>query len=423
MGFLEPKEQLRLLKKGVVDLVSEVDLLKKLEKSFKDNKPLRIKAGFDPSRPDLHLGHTVLINKMKQFQDLGHHVIFLIGDFTATIGDPTGKNETRPPLTQEEVLENSKTYAEQVFKILDPKKTEVAYNGTWMNKFSAHDFVKLSAQYTVSRMIERDDFTKRFQEHRPISIHEFLYPLVQGYDSVALKSDVELGGTDQRFNLLVGREIQKSYGVEPQCVMTTPLIEGLDGVKKMSKSYDNYIGVTEIPRDMFGKTMRVSDELMWKYYEALTDKSVDEIAQMKSDVASGKLHPKTVKVNLGKFFVTRFHSADAAAKEEQYFEDTFSKKQVSADIETKAISVQEIAGLYNGDLSPDKNSVSIGILNLIKGLGMAESASKARQLVEQNAVEINIEKVKDPKAKITLSVGDMPIIKVGKKNILKLNVV
>jgi tyrosyl-tRNA synthetase len=351
---------------------------------------------------------------------MGHHVIFLIGDFTATIGDPTGKNETRPALTHQEVLENSKTYAEQVFKILDPKKTEVAYNGTWMNKFSAQDFVKLSAQYTVSRMIERDDFTKRFQEHRPISIHEFLYPLVQGYDSVALKSDVELGGTDQKFNMLVGREIQKSYGVEPQCVITVPIIEGLDGVKKMSKSYDNYIGVTESPRDMFGKTMRISDDLMWKYYEALTDKTIDEIAQMKSDVASGKLHPKAAKVNLAKFFVTRFHNADAAQKEEQYFEETFSKKQVSADIETRTLSTQEIAANCNGDLSSDKQSVSIGILNLIKGLGMADSTSKARQLVEQNAVEMNGEKVKNPKAKITMSVGDSPILKVGKKKLLKL---
>lgn len=422
MSFLDPKEQLRLLKKGVVDLVSENELLKKLEKSFKDKKPLRIKAGFDPSRPDLHIGHTVLINKMKQFQDLGHHVVFLIGDFTATIGDPTGKNETRPALTAAEVLENSKTYATQVFKILDPKKTEVAYNGTWMNKFSAQDFVKLSAQYTVSRMIERDDFSKRFQEHKPISIHEFLYPLVQGYDSVALKSDVELGGTDQRFNLLVGREIQKSYGIEPQCVMTTPLIEGLDGVKKMSKSYDNYIGVTESPRDMFGKTMRVSDDLMWKYYEHLTDFTVDQIQQMKADISSKKLHPKMAKVNLGKFLVTRFHSAADAEKEEKYFDETFSKKQVSEDIEKVEVSLQELQKDAAGELSGN-NSISVGILNLIKSLNMSASSSEARRLVEQSAVELNGEKVKDPKYKATFKTGDSVLIKVGKKNIKKLQVV
>lgn len=402
MGFLEPKEQLRLLKKGTVDFVSEDELLKKLEKSFKTNKPLRIKAGFDPSRPDLHIGHTVLINKMKQFQDLGHQVIFLIGDFTATIGDPTGKNETRPALTEEEVIENSKTYASQVFKILDPKKTEVSYNGSWFNKFTAQDFIKLSAQYTVSRMIEREDFTKRFKEHKPISIHEFLYPLVQGYDSVELKSDIELGGTDQKFNLLVGREIQKSYGQEPQCIITVPILEGLDGVKKMSKSYDNYIGVTESPREMFGKTMRISDELMMKYYELLTDKTVDEIEEMKDGIKSRKYHPKNLKVELAKILVTRFHSQADADKEEKYFDETFSQKKVSTDIEVLKLPLPEV-------------TENVWICAIMTQAGISESNSKARQLIQQGAVEVDSKKVTDPQFKMNLKSGQEFVLKAGKK--------
>jgi tyrosyl-tRNA synthetase len=407
MSFLDPKEQLRLLKKGVVDLVSEKELLDKLYKSFKENKPLRIKAGFDPSRPDLHIGHTVLINKMKQFQDLGHTAIFLIGDFTACIGDPTGKNETRPALTMEEVKENSKTYAEQVFKILDPKKTEVAYNGTWMNKFSPIDFIKLAGQYTVSRMIERDDFKNRFNEHKPISIHEFLYPLVQGYDSVALKSDVELGGTDQRFNLLVGREIQKAYGVEQQCIMTTPILEGLDGVKKMSKSYDNYIGVQETPRDMFGKTLRVSDELMFRYYELLTDLTVDQIEQLKTDMKSGKVHPKKVKVDLAKTLVTRFHSKEAAEKSEKEFEEIFVNKGLPTDIpEFK---------LPSGD--------ALGICQFMTNIGLTTSNSEARRLIEGKAVEFNGTKKTDPKEMVELNKGTTFTVKSGKHKFLKVTIV
>ncbi len=412
--FLDPKEQLRLLKKGVVDLVSEKELLDKLYKSFKENKPLRIKTGFDPSRPDLHIGHTVLINKMKQFQNLGHTVIFLIGDFTARIGDPTGKNETRPALTQAEVEENSKTYAEQVFKILDPKKTEIAYNGTWFNKFSAIDFIKLSGQYTVSRMIERDDFSKRFREHKPISIHEFLYPLVQGYDSVALKSDVELGGTDQRFNLLVGREIQKSYGIEQQCIMTTPILEGLDGVKKMSKSYDNYIGVDENPKDMFGKTLRISDELMFKYYELLTDLTVDQIEALKADMKSGKVHPKKVKVDLAKTLVTRFHSKEAADRAEKDFEEVFVNKGLPSDIKEQILDRQMI----NHDLklsSPD----SVGICALLTYLKITESNSEARRLIEGKAVEFEGIKKTNPKETIKLNEGENFTIKVGKHKFLK----
>jgi tyrosyl-tRNA synthetase len=306
VAFLAPKEQLKLILRGAVDVVSEEELLKKLEKSYKENKPLRIKAGFDPSKPDLHLGHTVVINKLKHFQDLGHHVMFLIGDFTALIGDPTGKNETRPALSREEVQEFSKTYARQVFKILDPQKTEVMYNSHWMEKFSAFDFIKLTAQYTVARMIERDDFSNRFKAQTPISIHEFLYPLVQGYDSVAMKADVEMGGTDQRFNLLVGRSIQKSYGQESQCILTMPILEGLDGVQKMSKSLNNYIAVEDSPKDMFGKTMRLSDELMLRFYELLSDLNTADFEKLKADLKSGAAHPRDVKVRLAKFLLNVF---------------------------------------------------------------------------------------------------------------------
>ncbi len=402
MSFLDPKEQLRLLKKGVVDIISEKEILDKLYKSFKENKPLRIKAGFDPSRPDLHIGHTVLLNKMKQFQDLGHTVIFLIGDFTAAIGDPTGKNETRPALSPEEIVENSKTYAEQVFKILDPEKTEIRYNGEWMNKFTPAEFIKLAAQYTVSRMIERDDFQNRFKEHRPISIHEFLYPLVQGYDSVALKADVELGGTDQRFNLLVGREIQKSYSVDQQCILTVPILEGLDGVKKMSKSYDNYIGVQENPKDMFGKTLRISDELMFKYYELLTDLTIDEISKLKQDMESGKLHPKTIKVNLAKTLVTRFHSKDAADKAEKEFEEIFVNKGLPDEIPEMKVS----SGEY-------------GLCNLLVQAELVASNSEARRMIQQNAVEINQMKKTNPQETLQVQSGEELVIKVGKKKFKK----
>ena len=403
MSFLDPKEQLRLLKKGVVDLISEKELLDKLYKSYKENKPLRIKAGFDPSRPDLHIGHTVLINKMKQFQDLGHTAIFLIGDFTACIGDPTGKNETRPALTPEEVIVNSKTYADQVFKILDPKKTEVAYNGTWMNKFTPAEFVKLASQYTVSRMIERDDFQNRFRDHKPILIHEFLYPLVQGYDSVALKSDVELGGTDQKFNMIVGRELQKSYGVDPQCVITVPILEGLDGVKKMSKSYDNYIGVQENSRDMFGKTLRVSDELMFRYYELLTDLTMDQINQLKTDMNAGKIHPKKIKVDLAKILVTRFHSKEAAEIAEKDFEQVFVNKGLPSDIPEQKIKVGE----------------PVGICQFMTNIGLTTSNSEARRLIEGKAVEFNGEKKTNPKEIINLEKGTVFTIKAGKHKFLK----
>ena len=323
-----PNEQLAELKKGIVDLISEADLLKKLEYSYREQKPLRVKAGFDPTRPDLHLGHTVLMNKMKQFQDLGHQVIFLVGDFTAMIGDPTGKNETRPPLTAEEVASNAKTYVSQAYRILDESMCELAWNAQWFNRFAADEFVKLASKYTVARMLERDDFEKRYQSGTPIAIHEFLYPLIQGYDSVALRADIELGGTDQRFNLLVGRDLQKTYGQAPQCVITLPLLEGLDGVNKMSKSLDNYIAVEDSPREMFGKTMRISDTLMLRYYELLTEVSVNDLGQMRSKMEKGELNPRNAKVALAKLIVARFHGDSAASRAEEEFNEIFVKKGV-----------------------------------------------------------------------------------------------
>ncbi|MEQ1877136.1 MAG: tyrosine--tRNA ligase [Bdellovibrionia bacterium] len=388
---------------GSVDIVSKDELLAKLEKSAKTGAPLRIKAGFDPTRPDLHLGHTVLMNKMRQFQELGHTVIFLIGDFTAMIGDPTGKNETRPPLTREEIVEFAKTYAKQVFKILDPKKTEVRYNSEWMDKFSPADFIKLSAQYTVARLLERDDFSKRYKEQQPISVHELLYPLVQGYDSVALKADVELGGTDQRFNLLVGREMQKSYGQERQCIMTTPILEGLDGVQKMSKSLNNYIGVEDSPREMFGKTMRLSDVLMIRFYELLTDYTPDQIAALNADLKAGKKHPRDVKVALGSMFVDRFHGAGSGAKAVAEFNEIFVNKGTPDDIPEKKIAA-----------TPE-----IWVCKLIAEVELAASTSEAKRLVTGGGVEIDGTKISDSTLKLALKKGQSLVIKAGKRKFAK----
>jgi tyrosyl-tRNA synthetase len=307
-------EQLAYIKKGAAEIVKESELRSKLERSLASGKPLRVKAGFDPTAPDLHLGHTVLLRKLKHFQDLGHTVIFLIGDFTGMIGDPTGRSATRPPLSREQIAENAETYKAQVFRILSPEKTVVDFNSRWFSEFSAEDFIRLTAKYTVSQMLEREDFHKRFRDEKPIAMHELLYPLAQGYDSVALEADVELGGTDQKFNLLVGRELQRAYGQESQVVLTTPILEGLDGVNKMSKSLGNAIGVHEPPLEMYGKVMSISDEMMWRYYELLTDVPVDAITQMKADAASGKAHPMALKKELARSIVADFHSAEAAAK-------------------------------------------------------------------------------------------------------------
>lgn len=402
----EARGQLAEIVKGAVDVVSEGELVAKLDTSVRERRPLRVKAGFDPSRPDLHLGHTVLLNKMRQFQRLGHHVIFLIGDFTGLIGDPTGKNETRPALTPEEIAENAKTYARQVFKVLDPEKTEVAYNSSWMSKFSSQDFIKLTAQYTVARMLERDDFSKRHREQVPISLHEFLYPLVQGYDSVALRADVELGGTDQKFNLLVGRDIQRAYGQTAQNVLTVPILEGLDGVQKMSKSLDNYIGVEDSPRDMFGKTLRVSDTLMLRYYELLTDISVSELEQLKKDLSSGVKHPKAVKVNLAKELVTRFHSAEAASRAEAEFERMFVQGGLPDDMPEVAVPA----------------AAEKWICHLLVEAGLAPSTSEARRLIQQKAVEVDGDKVLDPNLRMNLKPGVTMVVRAGKKKFAKLQV-
>lgn len=403
MSFLEPAEQIERIRLGCVDLISDADLTKKLKRSKEKNKPLVIKLGADPTRPDIHIGHTVVINKLKIFQDLGHEVQFLIGDFTAMIGDPSGKNVTRPQLSREEISENAKTYAAQIFKILDPEKTKIVYNSSWMDQFSAADFIKLSAQYTVARMIERDDFTKRFKSQTPIAIHEFLYPLTQGYDSVAMKADVELGGTDQKFNLLVGRDIQPAYGQEPQCILTMPLLVGLDGVHKMSKSMDNYISVIDSPKDMFGKTMRVSDDLMFSWYELLTDLKPAEIERLRTDVKEGRQHPRQVKVTLAKFLVTRFHSASAAQSAEDEFNRIFVDKGLPDEMPEFACAPEAGA------------SVSA----LMVKAGAAASNGEAQRLITGGGVQIDGEKVSDPRARLDLVAGKSFVLKAGKKKFVK----
>lgn len=400
-----PSEQLAQLKLGTVDFISEKELLDKLENSYKTKKPLRIKFGADPTRPDIHIGHTVVINKLKQFQDFGHHIQFLIGDFTAMIGDPTGKNETRPPLSSEEIKKHATTYAEQIFKILDPKKTEIVYNSHWFQKLTPADFIRLSAQYTVARMLERDDFTKRFQSHTPIAIHEFLYPLCQGYDSVHLHSDVELGGTDQKFNLLVGRELQKAYGQsQHQCVITTPILEGIDGVHKMSKSLDNYISIVDSPKDMFGKTMRISDDLMLRWYELLTDITPTQLKQLKKDLDEKTKHPRTVKVELAKFLIARFHSAAAAQAAEEEFNRVFVDKGLPDEIPIFKMA---------------SSSEPIWVCHLLQQAGLAPSTSEARRLIKGNAVEIDQSKITDEQLKLSLKSGSTLLIKAGKRKFAK----
>lgn len=378
----------------------EVLPMHELEKKLQKGTALKIKAGFDPTAPDLHLGHTVLLNKLRQFQEYGHEVIFLIGDFTALIGDPTGKNITRMPLSEETVIENAKTYQEQVFKILDPNKTTVAFNSQWLNKFSAVDLIRLAATHTVARMLERDDFNKRYVSGQPIAIHEFLYPLLQGYDSVALKADVELGGTDQKFNLLMGRELQKHYGLEPQVVMMTPLIEGLDGIKKMSKSLDNYIGINEPPVDMFGKIMSVSDELMWRYIDLLSFKTGAEIQLLKKSVQQG-VNPRDIKIDFAKEIVARFHDQTQAENMHREFVERFQKGIIPEDLEELSIVSNEPANLAQ----------------LLKQIDLTASTSESIRLVKQGAVKVNGEKVAD--AALQLPAGQTYIIQVGKRRIAK----
>lgn len=404
-----PSEQLSELKRGVVDLISEAELLKKLEKSYATKKPLEIKLGADPTRPDLHLGHAVVIRKLKQFENFGHNVKFLIGDFTGMIGDPTGKNEARPPLTRDEVNANSKSYEKQIFKILDPAKTKIVHNSAWLDKLTPVEFIKISAQYTVARMLERDDFSKRYKAGVAIAIHEFLYPLMQGYDSVDMKTDVELGGTDQLFNLMVGRDLQKAYGQAPQIVMTTPLLEGLDGVNKMSKSLDNYIGFEDSPRDMFGKTMRISDTLMLKYYELVTDVPLMEIVVMKQEMAAGK-NPRDFKVRLAKTIVERFHGAAAAAAAVDEFERLFVRKDgVPDEMETKEIPALRF-----------ENEVDVAAL--LKEMGGVNSTSDARRLIETGSIHFGDTAIKSVKTRLGYRAGESVVIKIGKKKFLRMTV-
>ncbi len=403
-NFPPVDEQLEYIKKGAAEIIRESELREKLENSRKTGKPLRVKAGFDPTAPDLHLGHTVLIRKLKHFQDLGHTVIFLIGDFTGMIGDPTGRSATRPPLTREEVEKNAETYKSQVFKILNPEKTIVDFNRRWFAKFTADDFIRLAAKYTVSQMLEREDFHKRFQEEKPIAVHELLYPLAQGYDSVALEADVELGGTDQKFNLLVGREIQRAYGQPSQVVLTTPLLEGLDGVQKMSKSYGNYVGITDPPQEMFGKIMSISDDLMWRYWELLTDTSMSGINAMKEQVKSGRLHPMTVKKGLATKIVSDFHSEAEAKEAGENWERIFQKKEVPENVEQVAVKYGEVAARH-GD------GTAVKLDKLLARCGLAESVSDGLRKIKQNAVRVDGEVKTDPilplkvPAEFTLRVG------------------
>ena len=392
------EEQIALIERGAVDFHSREDLVKKLTRSLETNKPLTIKAGFDPTAPDLHLGHTVLIQKLRHFQLLGHEVNFLIGDFTGLIGDPTGKSDTRPPLTPDDVKRNAETYKEQVFKILDPDKTKVVFNSTWLGQLSSHDMIRLASELTVARMLERDDFKKRFESNRPISIHEFLYPLIQGYDSVAMKADVELGGTDQLFNLLMGRDLQRSRGQEPQVVLTMPLLEGLDGVNKMSKSLGNYIGISEPPESIFGKIMSISDDLMYRYYELLSDLSMAEIVALKEKVAAGQLHPKAVKVQLAKEMVARFHSQTAAEDAERNFEQVFARHEMPDEIEEIQLAVTE---------------AEIWVPKLLMDAGLVKSTSDGRRMIQQHAVSIDGAKVEDINAAVPAT-GSI-LLKVGKR--------
>lgn len=396
------EEQISLIERGAVDFHSREDLVKKLTKSLATGVPLTIKAGFDPTAPDLHLGHTVLIQKLRHFQILGHQVIFLIGDFTGLIGDPTGKSDTRPPLTQADVARNAETYKEQVFKILDPEKTQVQFNSTWLGQLTSYEMIRLASELTVARMLERDDFKKRFESNRPISIHEFLYPLIQGYDSVAMKADVELGGTDQLFNLLMGRDLQRSRGQEPQVVLTMPLLEGLDGVNKMSKSLGNYIGISEPPDSVFGKVMSISDDLMFRYYELLSDLSLVEIGVLKEKIATGQLHPKAAKVQLAKELVARFHTQVAADDAERNFEQVFARHEIPDDIDEVQVTVAE----------PE-----VWVPKLLLDAGLVKSTSDGRRMIQQHAVSIDGEKVGDINAVVPTQ-GTL-LIKVGKRRFCK----
>jgi len=393
--------QLAVFKRGADELIVEAELVEKLSRG----RPLRVKEGFDPTRPDLHLGHTVQFNKLRQLQDLGHHIIFLVGDFTGMIGDPAGRNITRPPLSREELDANAKTYTDQVFLILDRDKTEVAFNSKWLQALGADGMIKLAAKYTVARMLERDDFATRYREGQPIAVHEFLYPLAQGYDSVALKADVELGGTDQKFNLLVGRELQRHYGQEPQCILTLPLLEGLDGVNKMSKSLDNYVGITEPPEEMFGKLMSISDELMWRYYELLSFRPLDEIAKLKRECADGR-NPRDAKVMLAQEIVARFHSPRAADDALRTFEARFRDHAVPENMPEVVLHT---------------NGAGLPIAQLVKQAGLVDSTSEALRLIAQRGLKLDGEIVADKKR--VVAAGATVVIQAGKRKFARVTIV
>lgn len=398
--MMQSSDILNELERGTEEILVKSELVEKLKKG----RPLRVKVGFDPTAPDLHVGHTVIINKMRQFQELGHQVIFLIGDFTGRIGDPTGKSATRPPLTEEQVNQNATTYKEQVFKILDPEKTEVAFNSTWMGKMSSAEMIQLAAKQTVARMLERDDFSKRYKSNQPIAIHEFLYPLVQGYDSVALKADIEMGGTDQKFNLLVGRELQRMYGQEQQVVITLPLLEGLDGINKMSKSLGNYIGITDAPNDMFGKVMSISDELMWRYFDLLSFRPLSEIKKLRQDVADG-FNPRDVKFLLADELITRFHNKTAAVAAQEDFITRFQKGALPDDIP---------------EVTVETESADLPIANLLKNAGLVDSTSEAFRMIQQGGVKIDGTKIDD--RNLLISKGTIAVIQVGKRKFAKVTV-
>lgn len=396
------EEQISFLRKGSVDCIPTDELRRKLERSATTGQPLRVKAGFDPTAPDIHLGHTVLIRKMRHFQQLGHQVIFLIGDFTGMIGDPSGRSATRPALTREQLMSNAETYKQQIFKLLDPARTEIRFNREWFAQFTADDFVRLAARATVAQLLERDDFRKRFESQTPISVHELLYPLVQGYDSVALKADVELGGTDQKFNLLMARQVQQSYGVaEPQLIMTVPLLEGLDGVQKMAKSLGNYVGITEAPREMFGKIMSISDDLMWRYYELLTDLTPAEITGLKEAVAGGDRHPRDLKAELGRRIVTDFHSEIAAREASDEFDEMFRRGQAPRDVPVVRLAVG-----------------SRRLVALMHEQSLAESISDARRKINDRGVKLDGTPVSNPAIEVGAEAGEI-LIQVGKRKYLR----
>lgn len=403
--MLPPEKQFEIIKRGTVEIILEEDLKQKLYRSCKEEKPLRIKVGFDPTAPDIHLGHTVLLEKMRQFQELGHEVIFLIGDFTGMIGDPSGKTETRKPLTREEVLKNAETYKDQVFKILDPEKTVIMFNSQWFGSMTALDICRLAQAETVARMLEREDFKKRFTEGRPITILEFLYPLLQAYDSVYLKADIELGGTDQRFNLLMGRELMKLYNMEPQIIITMPLLEGLDGINKMSKSLGNYIGINEPPEEMFGKIMSINDELMLKYYELLSHISIEKLEELKNAIKEGKINPRDAKESLALELVSRYWSKEDAEKAKENFIKLFRQKEIPEDIET----VQ-----YKDD------GEGVWIPKILKEHALTKSTSEAIRLIKQGGVRLNNEQITNPDIK--LKPGEY-VIKVGKRRFIRVKVI